>query len=80
MVCAQCHSFRDIYVNGFAAGSDYYDFFLPVLEFNQPVNRDPAYWPDGMKEAGWNSGFCEAPNSATGCKLRMAFVLMPLAE
>jgi predicted CXXCH cytochrome family protein len=47
MICAQCHSFRDIYVNGFAAGSNYYDFFLPVLEFNQPVNRDPAYWPDG---------------------------------
>jgi predicted CXXCH cytochrome family protein len=57
MVCAQCHSFRDIYVNGFAAGSDYYDFFLPVLEFNQPVNRDPAYWPDGRTRRFSNDAF-----------------------
>lgn len=47
MVCAQCHSFRDIYVEGFAAGADYYDYFLPILEFSQPMDHDPAYWPDG---------------------------------
>jgi hypothetical protein len=47
MVCAQCHSLRDIYAAGYTAGANYYDFFLPILEFNQPVDRDPAYWPDG---------------------------------
>ena len=47
MVCAQCHSFRDIYVQDFKAGDDYYDHFLPILEFSQPVDHDPAYWPDG---------------------------------
>ena len=47
MVCAQCHSLRDIYATGYTAGANYYDFYLPVIEFNQPVDRDPAYWPDG---------------------------------
>ncbi|HLK66981.1 MAG TPA: HEAT repeat domain-containing protein [Bryobacteraceae bacterium] len=46
-VCAQCHSFRDIEIQGYTAGSDYYDYFMPVLEYNQPVDKDPAYWPDG---------------------------------
>jgi predicted CXXCH cytochrome family protein len=46
-VCAQCHSFRDILVDGFTAGDDYYDHFLPILEFSQPPSVDPAYWPDG---------------------------------
>ncbi|MEI9971249.1 MAG: HEAT repeat domain-containing protein [Ignavibacteriota bacterium] len=46
-VCAQCHSFRDILVDNFAAGDDYYDHFLPMLEFSQPASEDPAYWPDG---------------------------------
>jgi predicted CXXCH cytochrome family protein len=46
-VCAQCHSFRDIFVDGFAAGDDYYDHFLPILEFSQPQGEDPAYWADG---------------------------------
>ena len=46
-VCAQCHSFRDILVDNFAAGDDYYDHFLPILEFSQPASADPAYWPDG---------------------------------
>lgn len=57
MVCAQCHSFRDIYVNGFAAGADYYDYFLPILEFNQPADRDPAYWPDGRTRRFSNDAF-----------------------
>jgi len=46
-VCAQCHSFRDILVDGFAAGDDYYDHFLPILEFTQPSTGDPGYWADG---------------------------------
>jgi predicted CXXCH cytochrome family protein len=47
MVCAQCHSLRDTYAAGFAAGADYYDYFLPVLEHRLPDSDDPAYWPDG---------------------------------
>ena len=47
MVCAQCHSFRDIFVPGFAAGDNYYDHFLPILEYDQPVDKDASYWPDG---------------------------------
>ncbi len=46
-VCGQCHSFRDIFVAGFDAGDNYYDHFIPILEYNQPVDKDPAYWPDG---------------------------------
>jgi predicted CXXCH cytochrome family protein len=46
-VCAQCHSFRDIFVPGFKAGDDYYDHFVPILEYDQPVDKDPAYWADG---------------------------------
>jgi tetratricopeptide (TPR) repeat protein len=47
MVCAQCHSFRDIYVDEFKAGENYYDFFLPVMEYRLPASKDPSYWPDG---------------------------------
>ncbi len=47
MICAQCHSFRDIYVDGFKAGMNYYDFFLPVMEYRLPSSDDPAFWPDG---------------------------------
>ena len=46
-VCAQCHSFRDILVDNFVAGDDYYDHFLPILEFSQAPSQDPNYWPDG---------------------------------
>ena len=46
-VCAQCHSFRDILVDGFTAGDNYYDHFLPILEFAQPQGADPPYWTDG---------------------------------
>ena len=46
-VCAQCHSFRDILVDGFVAGDDYFDHFLPILEFSQPAGEDPTYYPDG---------------------------------
>src|SRR5215831_8351921 len=57
MVCAQCHSFRDIYVNGFAAGGNYYDHFLPILESTQPEDHDPAYWPDGRTRRFSNDAF-----------------------
>jgi predicted CXXCH cytochrome family protein len=46
MVCAQCHSLRDITVPGFTAGADYFDHFTPVLEYAQDASGDPAYWPD----------------------------------
>ncbi len=57
MVCAQCHSFRDIYALGYAAGADYYDFYLPILEYNQPEDHDPAYWPDGRTRRFSNDAF-----------------------
>ena len=57
MVCAQCHSFRDIYALGFAAGENYYDYFLPILEATQPVDNDPAYWPDGRTRRFSNDAF-----------------------
>ncbi len=47
MVCAQCHSSRDIYADGFPAGADYYDSFMPVMEYRLPAYQDPAFWPDG---------------------------------
>jgi hypothetical protein len=57
MVCAQCHSFRDIYVDRFAAGDDYYDHFLPILEFSLPDSEDPAYWADGNTRRFSNDAF-----------------------
>ena len=57
MVCAQCHSFRDIYVKGYTAGADYYDFFLPILEYGEPPQEDPAYWPDGRTRRFSNDAF-----------------------
>jgi len=56
-VCAQCHSFRDIYVDGFTAGDNYYDHFLPVLEYSQPSGADPAYWADGRTRRFSNDAF-----------------------
>jgi predicted CXXCH cytochrome family protein len=56
-VCAQCHSLRDIYVDGFAAGDDYYDHFLPILEFAFPPGKDPAYWADGRPRRFSNDSF-----------------------
>jgi predicted CXXCH cytochrome family protein len=57
MICAQCHSFRDIYVDGFQAGANYYDFFLPVMEYRLPTSEDPAYWPDGRPRWLSNEAF-----------------------
>jgi len=47
MVCAQCHSLRDLVSEGYSAGADYNDYFLPILEYGQKVDADPAYWQDG---------------------------------
>jgi hypothetical protein len=57
MVCAQCHSFRDTFAKGFAAGDDYYNYFVPILEYNQPRDKDPAYWADGRTRRFSNDAY-----------------------
>jgi predicted CXXCH cytochrome family protein len=57
MVCAQCHSFRDTFAKGFSAGDDYYDYFVPILEYNQPRDKDPAYWADGRTRRFSNDAY-----------------------
>ncbi len=47
MVCAQCHSLRDTIDPGFAPGKNYYDHFLPELEYRLPRDHDPAWYVDG---------------------------------
>lgn len=47
MVCAQCHSAREFVAEGFHPGADYFDYFLPILEYGQKMDHDPTYWPDG---------------------------------
>jgi hypothetical protein len=47
MICAQCHSLRDVTRTGFTGGDSYYDFFTPLLEYVQKRNHDPAWWPNG---------------------------------
>ena len=46
-VCAQCHSFRDVMHSGYTAGQDYYDYFMPLLEYGMGPSSDPTWWPDG---------------------------------
>jgi predicted CXXCH cytochrome family protein len=75
MVCAQCHSLRDITVPGFAAGEDYFDHFAPILEYGQKSDKDPAYWADGRPRrfsndaiGFWQSGcFVSGGASCTTC-------------
>jgi len=57
MICAQCHSFRDIYADNFKSGANYYDFFMPVMEYRLPASEDPAYWPDGRPRQLANEAF-----------------------
>ncbi len=57
MICAQCHSFRDIYADNFKAGANYYDFFTPVMEYRLAASEDPAYWPDGRPRQLANEAF-----------------------
>jgi predicted CXXCH cytochrome family protein len=47
MICAQCHSLRDAVAPGFRAGGDYYDYFVPKLEYTPRKEQDPVYWADG---------------------------------
>jgi predicted CXXCH cytochrome family protein len=47
MICAQCHSLRDVIAPGYIAGADYYDHFQPLLEHRPQKADDPAYWADG---------------------------------
>jgi predicted CXXCH cytochrome family protein len=76
-VCAQCHSLRDVSAAGFVAGADYFDHFLPVLEYGQKEGADPPYWPDGRPRrfsndaAGlWQSAcFVKGGATCTTCHL-----------
>ena len=47
MVCGQCHSLRDAISLDFKAGADYFDYFLPELEYSLPQDHDPAWYVDG---------------------------------
>ena len=47
MVCAQCHSLRNVINPGYKAGDDYFDFFVPRLEYDPGTDRELPYWPDG---------------------------------
>jgi len=47
MICAQCHSLRDVIAPGYVAGADYFDHFQPLLEHRPQKSDDPAYWADG---------------------------------
>ena len=38
---------RDVIAPGFAPGEDYFDHFMPLLEYTDPGGSDPAYWADG---------------------------------
>lgn len=57
MICAECHSLRDIYAANFKAGANYYDYFAPVMEYRLPTSTDPAYWPDGRPRQLANEAF-----------------------
>ena len=56
MICAECHSFRDVYADGFSAGANYSDFFLPIMQYRLP-SQDSAYWPDGRPRWISNEAF-----------------------
>jgi predicted CXXCH cytochrome family protein len=62
MVCAQCHTLRDIVASGYIAGADYFDYFQPVLEFGPRKDSDPTYWADGRPRRFSNDaiGFWES--------------------
>ncbi|MGH9144264.1 MAG: ammonia-forming cytochrome c nitrite reductase subunit c552, partial [Vicinamibacterales bacterium] len=47
MICAQCHSLRDVIGPGYKAGDEYFDHFQPVLEYGPRKESDPTYWADG---------------------------------
>ncbi len=47
MICAQCHSLREVIAPDYRAGANYYDAFVPVLEYGKRKDSDPNYWADG---------------------------------
>jgi hypothetical protein len=47
MICAQCHSLRNVINPGYTAGGDYFDFFTTRLEYDPGSDRELPYWPDG---------------------------------
>jgi predicted CXXCH cytochrome family protein len=47
MICAQCHSLRNAVDPDFVAGRNYYDYFMPRLEYDPRPGNDPPYWADG---------------------------------
>ena len=47
MICAQCHSLRDVIGPGYSAGANYFDYFQPILEYGPRKESDPNYWQDG---------------------------------
>lgn len=46
-VCAQCHSLRSEIAPGFRAGADYFDHFIPELEYAMVPSDDPPWYVDG---------------------------------
>ena len=79
MVCAQCHSFRDVTHFGYTAGEDYYDYFMPFLDYATEPSKDPTWWPDGKTRrfstnslAIWQSEcFLEGKVACTNCHVDM---------
>jgi predicted CXXCH cytochrome family protein len=67
-LCAQCHSLRDVVAPGFTAGGDYYDYFMPMLEYGPRAEPDPAWWADGRPRRFSNDalGFWESRCFAFG--------------
>jgi predicted CXXCH cytochrome family protein len=47
MICAQCHSLRNAVDPDYQAGRDYFDYFMPRLEYDPRPGLDSPYWPDG---------------------------------
>ena len=62
MICAQCHSLRDVIGPGYRAGDNYFDHFQPVLEYGPRKPSDPTYWADGRPRRFSNDalGFWES--------------------
>ena len=47
MICAQCHSLRNAVDPDYEAGKNYYDYFMPRLEYDPHSGLDAPYWADG---------------------------------
>jgi predicted CXXCH cytochrome family protein len=75
MICAQCHSLRNAIDPEYQAGRDYYDHFMPRLEYEPRPGIDVAYWADGRPRRFsndaiglWQSGcFLRGRATCTSC-------------